>query len=197
MYIHVNKTINREIFLKCKALYYFLCAYEEKMLKIPLCMFSQHFLAEQSIKCYTFLLHIFSSPELKAQVSFSDHLLSGVCLSLCLSVCKLFTFSTSSPDHWANFNQTWHKASLGEGDLSLFKFQSLNKGPRPFPRGDNYEIGKVHQCWRNLEIVFSRTTGPISTKLGTKHPLVKGTQGFPIRTIQVSKRRWSVFIVMM
>ena len=24
-------------------------------------------------------------------------------------------------NHWANFNQTWHKASLGEGDSSLFK----------------------------------------------------------------------------
>ena len=34
------------------------------------------------------MLHfIFSSPELKAQVSFSDHLSSVVCLSVCLSVC--------------------------------------------------------------------------------------------------------------
>ena len=31
--------------------------------------------------------YIFSSPELKAQVSFSDHLSSVVCLSVCLSVC--------------------------------------------------------------------------------------------------------------
>ena len=31
-------------------------------------------------------LLIFSSPELKAQVSFSDHLSSVVCLSVCLSV---------------------------------------------------------------------------------------------------------------
>ena len=30
---------------------------------------------------------VFSSPELKAQVSFSDHLFSGVCLSVCPSVC--------------------------------------------------------------------------------------------------------------
>ena len=43
---------------------------------------------------------LFSSPELKAQVSFSDHLLSFVCLSVRLSVpvCKLFTFSSSSPE---------------------------------------------------------------------------------------------------
>ena len=39
--------------------------------------------------------------------------------------------------------------------------------------GDNYEIAKIHG--RNLKI-FSRTTEPISTKLGTKHPWVKGIQ---------------------
>ena len=34
----------------------------------------------------------------------------------CLSVCsKLFIFS-SSPEPLGNFNQTWHKASLGDGD---------------------------------------------------------------------------------
>ena len=46
-----------------------------------------------------------------------------------------------------------------------------NEGPHPFPRGDNYEIAKIHL--RNLKI-FSKTTGPISTKLGTMHPWVKG-----------------------
>ena len=24
-------------------------------------------------------------------------------------------------NHWANFNQTWHKTSLGKGEASLFK----------------------------------------------------------------------------
>ena len=47
----------------------------------------------------------------------------------------------------------------------------LNEGPSHFPRGDNYEIGKI-----NFKIFFSRTTGPISTKFGTKHLLVKGIQ---------------------
>ena len=37
------------------------------------------------------------------------------------------------------------------------------KGPCPFPRGDNYEIAKIH--WQNLKIFSSRTTVPISTKL--------------------------------
>ena len=49
-----------------------------------------------------------------------------------------------------------------------------NEGPCPFPRGDNYKIVKIHR-W-NLKIFFSRTTGPISTKLGTKHPWVKVVQ---------------------
>ena len=50
----------------------------------------------------------------------------------------------------------------------------LNEGTRPFPRGDNCEIVRMH-CW-NLKIFFSRTTQVISTKLGTKHPWVKGIQ---------------------
>ena len=29
-------------------------------------------------------------------------------------------------NHWANFNQTWHKASLGEGDSSLFKWRTIS-----------------------------------------------------------------------
>ena len=46
-----------------------------------------------------------------------------------------------------------------------------NEGPHPFPREDNYEIVKIH--WWNLKI-FSRTIAPISIKLCTKHPPVKG-----------------------
>ena len=49
-----------------------------------------------------------------------------------------------------------------------------NDGPHPLPRGDNYEIAKIH--WRNLKIFFSRTTGLISTKFGTKHLWMKGIQ---------------------
>ena len=74
---------------------------------------------------YTLQNHIqfqlFSSPELKAQVSFSDRLSSVVCLSVCLSVCNFSYFRLLLQNHWANFNQTWHKASLGEGESSLFK----------------------------------------------------------------------------
>ena len=71
-----------------------------------------------------FLKYLFSSPELKAQVSFSDHLSSVVCLSVRLSVRPSVNFSHFHlllQNHWANFNQAWHKVSLGEGDSYLFR----------------------------------------------------------------------------
>jgi hypothetical protein len=48
-----------------------------------------------------FFLTLFSSPELKAQVSYSDRP-----LSVRLSVCKLLHFGLLLQNHWANFNQT-------------------------------------------------------------------------------------------
>ena len=45
----------------------------------------------------------------------------------------------------------------------------------PFPRGGNYEFAKIH--WRMKRIFFSRTTGPISTKLGTMPLWVEGNEG--------------------
>ena len=66
---------------------------------------------------------LLSSPEPKAQVSFSDQNLSVVrrrCCCRCRRYRKLFTFSSSSPEPLGQF-QTWHKVSLGEGDSSLFK----------------------------------------------------------------------------
>ena len=87
----------------------------------------------------------------KTQVSFSDHL-SSISPSVCFS---------HFHNQWANFNQTFHKASLGEG-IQI----SSNKGHSHFQGGDNYEIAKKN--WQNLKI-FLRTTKPISTKLGTMH----------------------------
>jgi hypothetical protein len=38
-------------------------------------------------------------------------------------------------------------------------------------------ITKIQKIgWCHLKIFFSRTTGPILTRLGTKHPLAKGIQ---------------------
>ena len=50
----------------------------------------------------------------------SDRLMSVVCLCVCLSV-NFSHFQLLLKNHWASFNQTWHKASLGGGDSSLFK----------------------------------------------------------------------------
>jgi hypothetical protein len=67
-----------------------------------------------------FIIVVFSSPELKAQVSFSDRLSSGIRLSCRPDVCPSVNFY-------------------------IFDF-------------------------------FSRTTGPILTRIGTNHPWMKGIQ---------------------
>ena len=69
----------------------------------------------------------------------------SVCLSVCPSVCKLFKFSSSSQNHWANFNQTWHKVSLDIGDS--------NEGPRFSQRGDNNKTAKIRI--RNIKVFFA------------------------------------------
>ena len=63
-------------------------------------------------------IFFFTSPEQKAQVSFSDRLLSVVCLS----VCKLFTFSTSSPEPLDQFQPNLAQIILG---LRGFKFVQM------------------------------------------------------------------------
>ena len=61
-------------------------------------------------------------------------------------------------NHWIKFNQTQHKALLGKGDLSLFKWMGT-----PFPSGDDNQIVIIH--WWNWKIFLSRTTGQISPNL--------------------------------
>ena len=64
---------------------------------------------------------------------------------------------------------------LGKMHLWVMWIQiHFNEGPRTFPRGDNYEIAKIHL--RNLKISFSRTIGQMSTKPATMHLWVKGIQ---------------------
>lgn len=55
--------------------------------------------------------NIFCALELIACVSFSiTFFLSS--LSVCLSICRVFIFSTNLQILWANLNQIWHKESL-------------------------------------------------------------------------------------
>ena len=91
-------------------------------------------------------------------------------VSVCPSV-NFPQFHLLLQKHSANFNQTYHKASLGDG-IQV----SSNEGKRSFSRGDtyNYEIAKIN--WRYLKILFFRITESISTKLGTKHHWVLGIQ---------------------
>jgi hypothetical protein len=54
-----------------------------------------------------------------------------------------------------------------------------NKGPGSLQRGDNHK--NVKMGWGHLKIFFSKTIGPILTRLGTNYPWIKG---IPICSIE-------------
>jgi hypothetical protein len=81
---------------------------------------------------------VFSSPELKAQVSFSDRPLSGVHLSVCPSVnfyiFDFFSRTTGPILTGLGTNHPWVKG-----------IQVCSKeGDSPSPRGDNSKRVKIH-----------------------------------------------------
>ena len=101
-------------------------------------------------------VQIFSSLEPKAQVSFSDQNLSVVrrrcrCRRCRRRRCrKLFTFSSSSPEPLSQIS-----TNLGTKHPLVKGIQvSSNEVSRPIPRGDNYEIAKIH--WWNLKKTSSQ-----------------------------------------
>ena len=73
---------------------------------------------------FVYRAQLFSSPELKAQVSFSNQNLFVVVIVVGVVV-NFSHFHLLLQNHWANFNQTWHKASLDERDSILFKWRAL------------------------------------------------------------------------
>ena len=92
--------------------------------------------------------------------------------SLVLLLALLYTFHI-----YIFFSRTTGPISTKLGTLHPWVKKTQvcsNEGFCPFPRGDNYEIVKIY--WQNLKIFSSRTTGPISTKLHTMPPWVKGIQ---------------------
>ena len=107
-------------------------------------------------------------PQLKAQVSFSDHLcLLSVHLNF-LSICKLFNILDL-------FSRTKGPILSKTSSMhpSVFKRVRII-GSCTFPRG-NYSKRVKWLLQLQIEI-FSRMTRPISTKLDTKHPIGEGNQ---------------------
>jgi hypothetical protein len=84
-----------------------------------------------------YLLHangtLFSSPELKAQVSFSDRLLSVVCLSVNFYIFDFFSRTTGPNLTRLGTNHPW-----GEGILNC-----STEGDCLSPRGDNSKRVKI------------------------------------------------------
>ena len=112
-----------------------------------------------------------SSPEPKVQVSYSDRLLSVVCLSVCPSVCLLtfhiFDFFSRTTGPNSTKLGTHHPWVKGLQVCS-------NEGPGFLQRGDNHENAKVGWC--HLKIFFSRTTGPGKLRFIWKLPDIEGIQ---------------------
>jgi hypothetical protein len=81
---------------------------------------------------------IFSSPELKAQVSYSDRLLSVIRPSVCLSV-NFNIFDFFSRTYGPILTRLGTNHPWGEGIQVC-----SNKGDRLSPRGDDSERVKMH-----------------------------------------------------
>ena len=76
---------------------------------------------------------VFSSPEPKAQVRFSDHYLSVV-YRRHRCFCKFFTLLSSSPELLVQFQPNLAQASLGK--------RNSDEGPCHFSKGENNKLGK-------------------------------------------------------
>ena len=178
----------------------------------------------------TYILFFFSSPEMKAQVSFSDRL-SSACPSVYFYIFIFFFRSTWSISTKHGTKHHWVKGfkfiqmkgnALFRGDIITKKREYINEIWKIFftrttrPISTNFgtlgtkhpwvkEIKfvqiKEHICTlfhseiitkyqkyilQSLEIFFSGTIWPISTKLGIKHTWMKKTQGFAKKTFHLS-----------
>lgn len=91
----------------------------------------------------SFFSACFSSPELRARVSFSDNFLSDVRLSVCQFAFKHFTFSISSSEplsrfqpftwsilRWREFKFVMKGHVLLKRKLGIIKYFSQNQSPR-------------------------------------------------------------------
>ena len=85
-----------------------------------------------------------SSPELEAQVSFSDHLLSVVRPSVHPSIFTTFSRTIELISTKLGTKHTW--------EMRIHFFFQM-KGQRPFSRGGNNKKAQIHG--RNLKIFFN------------------------------------------
>lgn len=87
-------------------------------------MIAKHWIEQKHIALVTF--RILAHLCWKFKWFSSDHFMSGDSLtSLCISILPYFLlvhFRRLLQNHWANFNNTWHKKVLGLGNSSLLKW---------------------------------------------------------------------------
>ena len=81
-------------------------------------------------------------------------------------------------NHWANFNQTWHKASLDEGDVQMKSHVFQGKIITKY-------IAKMH--YQRIRI-FSRTICLILTNLGINDPWMIATKCFANKKLSIIKK---------
>ena len=86
------------------------------------------------------------------------------------SVRKLLTFSSSSPKPMGQFQPNLVQSILGWREFKFVRMKDHALLQGEIIKKKRKFIGEIKK------IFFSRTTGPISTKLGTMHPWMKGIQ---------------------
>ena len=79
--------------------------------------------------------------------------ISPLSVFVIVAVVNISHFHLLLQNHWANFNKTWHKASLDKEDSSLFIWRAHR-----FLRRDSNEITKIYwQNKKNHRINFNQT----------------------------------------
>ena len=137
---------------------------------------------EPSAGTQTYHMFFISSPEPKVQVRFADHNLSVVCLHCCH--CKLFKLSSSSPEPLGQFQP---KLGIKHSWVKGIHVCS-SEGPCLFPRGDNYEISKIH--WQTLKTLILQNHWANFNQIWHKASLGEGNSRLFIwTTIKFSKSR--------
>ena len=112
---------------------------------------------------------ILSSPELRVQVSLSDHPSYVVLPFVRVSVCKLFTFSSFPPEPLGKFHQTWHKVFLSKGYSAYFK-----RWTTPFSKGEIITNSILDTLTKFKDLSIRITW----SNLSQKYYLVKGLLTF-------------------